>query len=391
MLLGFTTWFVVFVMQSKLGFSKGFRTFRIMNKGQQHAETLITGLIWMLLILYPIFGAGSGAQTDWDQVYREWIQLIPFFLIFIIHHFILFPQLVLNRRYGWYALLILAVIVGISLLSPMKRFIIEWLNLTQQPATLPPEGDFPWSQGPHLPPIKPLGLFYSIIISLMIVGFDAAILLSMNWYRSDREKQRAEKERLGAELAFLRNQVSPHFFMNTLNNIHALIDENQELAKESVIRLSKLMRYLLYEADAAQVPLKKEVEFLQSYIDLMRLRFSEKLRLHIHMPDEVPAVSVAPMLTIAFVENAFKHGVSYQHPSEINIALQYYPGRLVFDVRNTLHEAKEQDLGGVGLSNIRKRLELLYGKNYQLDIVTAEKLFSVHLIIPIDEDQSNRD
>ncbi len=149
--------------------------------------------------------------------------------------------------------------------------------------------------------------------------------MMVRWSKLEQEKTLLEKENVQNQLAFLRNQVSPHFFMNTLNNIHALIDVDTEEAKEAIIKLSKLMRHLLYDSQAELVPLAKEMEFIQSYINLMKLRFSEKVKINLSIPDQLPDKSIPPFLFTSFVENAFKHGISYQNSSFIDIVFLYKP------------------------------------------------------------------
>ena len=133
-----------------------------------------------------------------------------------------------------------------------------------------------------------------LIFSVLIVGFDTGLLSGLRWIGAENEKVRLEKENVATQLTLLRTQVSPHFFMNTLNNIHALVDSNTEEAKEAIIKLSKMMRYLLYETETEKTTLKKEVEFLESYINLMKLRFSEKVRITMNLPAVVPEASIPP-------------------------------------------------------------------------------------------------
>ena len=187
------------------------------------------------------------------------------------------------------------------------------------------------------------------------------------------------------QLAFLRNQISPHFFMNTLNNIHALIDINTEDAKESVIKLSKLMRYLLYDSDHGKVPLSKEVEFIRSYVELMKLRYSDKVLINLSFPEIIPSMDISPMLFTSIVENAFKYGVSYQHESFIDILMNTDVNDLHFRIRNSVHlsEGKENESGGIGLVNLQKRLDLIYGKNHSITTAQSNDIFEINIRIPL--------
>jgi sensor histidine kinase YesM len=178
--------------------------------------------------------------------------------------------------------------------------------------------------------------------------------------------------------------------MNTLNNIHALVDIDGERAKDTIVELSKLMRYALYEGARQRVPLGRDVEFLQSYVKLMRLRFTDKVDIVVDIPSELPEREIPPMIFITFVENAFKHGISYRQESFIHVRLDVQPSRLVFVCQNSKvrREAVKpgQQLareGGVGLTNVQRRLQLLYGDQYRLDIDDQAETYNITLEIPL--------
>ena len=202
--------------------------------------------------------------------------------------------------------------------------------------------------------------------------------------RDERQLKEMEKENLRTQLVNLKDQINPHFFMNTLNNIHALIDVDTEQAKEVLIELSKLMRYVLYESNSEKLPLKRELDFLRSYVALMSIRYTDELDLKLDIPEDVPDVLIPPMLSVSFVENAFKHGVSYQHPSFIHISIKPGVDNVYFSVLNSCFKETVKEEGGIGIENTRKRLDLIYKENYSLDIVKKDNQFSVILIIPFE-------
>ncbi|MDA3890034.1 MAG: histidine kinase [Salinivirgaceae bacterium] len=255
-------------------------------------------------------------------------------------------------------------------LSPSGRG-LDTKNPNRRPPLQHPPGQFP----PYV------SVF---LVSALILGFDTGIKASMKW--TEREKQLAllENESVQNQLAFLKNQISPHFFMNTLNNIHALIDIDTEEAKESIIKLSKLMRYLLYESEEGKVPLVKEFEFINSYVNLMKLRFSEKVKIDLNFSEKIPDKLIPPMLFTSLIENAFKHGISYKEESFIQIDFLTTESRIVFEIRNKKTEtANDSKHSGIGIENTKKRLDLLYGNNYQMDIIENNDDFMVNLTIPI--------
>lgn len=194
----------------------------------------------------------------------------------------------------------------------------------------------------------------------------------------------AEKENAESQLAFLRNQVSPHFFMNTLNNIHSLIDIEKEEAKETIIRLSKLMRHLLYDSEVEEIAIQKEIEFVRNYVDLMRLRYSEKVNINLDIQPDIPEKTIPPLLFTSFVENAFKHGISYQHDSYIFITFSHQNNKLLFRIENSNYKNEiDEGPSGIGIENARKRLDLLYGNLYSLKIEEKKLVYIVNLSIPL--------
>ena len=171
--------------------------------------------------------------------------------------------------------------------------------------------------------------------------------------------------------------------MNTLNNIHALVDIDPAKAQETILELSKMMRFILYEGDKNGVSLSREMEFIKTYISLMRLRYSDKVTINVNLPAEVPERNIPPLMLISFVENAFKHGISYQHPSFIDIQVAVDKEHLKFLCRNSKAEKPNQEKGGVGLQNVKQRLQLLFDDNYTLNIQDRPEAYQVELIIPL--------
>ena len=230
----------------------------------------------------------------------------------------------------------------------------------------------------------------NFIISILVVGVGAAVKMVSQWLNEESRRKDLEKEQLKTELALLRHQVSPHFFMNTLNNIHALIDINTEDAKNSIIQLSTMMRYLLYDTAHGQTTLKKEVAFIESYIVLMQLRFPKKVTVSLSVPQNIQDIEIPPMLFISFLENAFKHGVSYQAESFVSFHIEQAGDRLKCIIRNSKGENKEsidESYSGIGMANIKKSLKLLYGNDYSLHIQENENDFEVQLTIPVYENK----
>lgn len=369
-------------------------------------------LIWTLLLLFPLISNNQNGEMMWNRVFGDWIRFAPFLVIFFIHHFALLPILVSKKKKILYLTLALGLIFVISIVTPNLRFLNELLQdlgpprLEPQGPPLDPMGTRPPE---HMPPDGRIGgprpmqslMFYNVLVSFMLVGFDAAINIAGDWFKQERRSKEIENNQIQTELAFLRNQVSPHFFMNTLNNIHALIADDQDKAQDAVIRLSKLMRYLLYET-GDKVPLSKELEFISSYFDLMRLRYDEKVKIDLDIPSLIPSYKIHPLLAISFIENAFKHGISYQEASFVKVSVDVIGGDIEFRISNSTgrHESGPEDPStgrhgrasiqetgsGIGQNNVMKQLTTLYGNNFSLDIREENNSYFVYLKIPLSDD-----
>ena len=230
----------------------------------------------------------------------------------------------------------------------------------------------------------------ALIILILMIGMNLGVKFYFKTSKEAKDMQLLEKKNLEQQLEYLKYQINPHFFMNTLNNIHALVDIEPEEAKYSILELSKMMRYVLHDGAKGQVMLKKDIEFLKHYIALMKLRYTDKVKIHFDAPDNLVDKPVPPMLFITFVENAFKHGVSYKKASFIEVGINTTEERVSFTCRNSKAGNKHEGPGGVGLANTRQRLELIYGSDYTLNIDDGEDTYHVNLDIPFLAPEHNK-
>jgi sensor histidine kinase YesM len=226
--------------------------------------------------------------------------------------------------------------------------------------------------------------FFNFLIYLFIFALSTAYQLIKDKVKSDKLIQEKQNEALKTELSLLRSQVSPHFMFNVLNNMVSLARKQSDLLEPSLIKLSSLMRYMLYEADEEKVSIEKEMDYLQSYIDLQQQRFGKKVQVKVHMHTMDNQYRLEPMLLIPFVENAFKHGTGMIEDAQIDIDLEAEKNILQFTVSNKYNplsaEIKDKT-SGIGLTNVKRRLNLLYGKNHSLMISTNNNWFVVSLKI----------
>ncbi len=345
-------------------------------------ELLLYCFIWLLVFAVPFFNERNLDQIDWKGLVGNWAHLVKYLAIFLLNVYLLVPRFLFMKRYRSYVagtIVVIAFVLGMdtAIPHPVPRSSSEGSRSSDELMRVLPEN-------PRKPPVM---IFVdNIIIAILTIGAGTASKLVTKWLDEEKLRKDLEKEQLKTNLALLRQQVSPHFFMNTLNNIHALIDINTEDAKDAIVRLSTLMRYLLYDSAQGLVSLKKEIEFIRSFISLMQLRFSDKVRITVVLPEQIPDVQIPPMLFISLLENAFTHGVSYQAPSYINIEMAVLEHALLCSMKNSRHATKtsqNDEYSGIGLDNIRQSLNLLYNDEYKLSITELEHEFEVNLKIPI--------
>lgn len=350
---------------------------------QTKQETIIYTIMWTVLFASPLVSLlFSQEDTSMDSLMLKrslidsWVNLLAFLIVFLIHNYVLAPIIVKHKRVKTY-LMACVVLIGVFQLAqcahrPNGQPLISGTDM-RIPPPRPPKG---------APPVDKHDLSMFIIVVMMI----GANLGVKAYFQSEEEKKHLAKlkeQSLKQELDYLRYQINPHFIMNTLNNIHALVDIDPEQAKDSIVDMSRMMRYLLYESDNHCVSLNKAIVFLKKYLNLMKLRYTDMVNVNLDVPESCSEdIALVPLVFIPFVENAFKHGVSYDKPSTINIDIEKKGDRLLFHCNNTKSNAKHE-YGGVGLSNVTKRLELIYGNDYSLDINDGEETYDVVLNLPV--------
>jgi hypothetical protein len=357
---------------------------KALSPGIRKIELLIYVLVWAFVFTVPYFSERGSGHLDWNILAGHWVNLSGFLIIFLANVYILVPRFLFKKRYLIYFILI----AGLILLVIAAKIIIDpaFLQNTAPGLNFSTDGFRPPAMNSQNQ--KPLFMVFAdnLIICLLIVGAGTTIKLMSKWLNEERLRKDAEKEQLKTNLALLRHQVSPHFFMNTLNNIHSLIEIDSEKAQDAVVRLSTLMRYLLYDSAQNTIELKKEIEFINSFISLMQLRHSDEVEVTVVIPDQVPDTKIPPMLFISLLENAFKHGVSYPHKSYIYFELRVSSTFLTCIIKNSKHKIAanyQGEYSGIGLDNIKESLKLLYEDKFQLNIRDKESEFEVELKIPL--------
>ena len=326
-------------------------------------------VFWTIWIAFP-FVTNPG-----NERFREFsIAMLPVTLtqipLFLLNSEWLIPKVYRKQGVGTYLIYLLLLLI---LYSTAQLILKEWIV---PDALLRRHWD----------------VFWSVVPALFILAISTGYGFIFYQIKQDQAAQEAKQEHLKSELSFLRSQISPHFIFNILNSIVYLIRSKSSQAESVTIQLSELMRYMLYEASDDQVPIEKEIEYLKNYIELQRIRFGDDVEIKVAIEGQPSNQLIEPMLLIPFVENSFKHGVGLIKDPIIEIILNIHGQHLEFQVKNRItpdsSDAKDRD-SGIGLKNVKRRLELLYPNLHNLDIHSSGTWFEVNLNLELSVKQKN--
>lgn len=384
--------------------------FEVMKNLFWHKSPLVRNVLWLPLILAaPAFVALSYFDGDGDRSIDTGHIIgfvLPFVALYVIHDLLLVRPLFMRGKIKAY---IVSVILLLGLFGLMSSQ--HMLQPDKSPAGVeaglghehhgpppghaasrhdrhgPPHDHGPGKRGHHKGP-SPLAL--DMTIALLLVGSNLAIAFFTKYARQREQMIAGEKERLQIELEYLKAQINPHFLMNTLNNIHGMVEIDPLIAQQMIVELSRLMRYVLYEGQRPLITLDEEIKFITSYVTLMSKRYSgKKITIDMRLPEDADAaIKLPPLLFIVIIENAFKHGISYLAPSwfRIVMSVDHHNHTLTLDCANSRHDfSAESDSGcnGIGLDNLSKRLQLLFGQEYELTVDVSDRAsYHVNLTIP---------
>lgn len=301
------------------------------------------------------------------------IRLVVTVLLFYLNYFFLVPKFLLKKKTAIYIVFCL-LIVGVSGVFINFYFSPE----PAMPIPLAREEGIRIKVG-HSIPMPPLFTIFNLCIPIFISAF---LRIYVEWKRNEDLRKKVENEKVSSELQFLKTQLNPHFLFNSLNAIYSLSVKGSPSTSGTIISLSELMRYMLYEADRDKVPLEKEVEYIKNYVQLQRLRLSDSANVKLKISGQDKGKEIAPLLFISFIENAFKYGTDYKGSTYVDIALLITENTVQLRVENIIgvHRQKKKD-SGVGLENTKNRLCLLYPDSHELSITDNGKTYKVDLTL----------
>ncbi len=326
-------------------------------------------LFWLAFLLLLLYFDESGSSNS-ARLFNELVNTGFYALIVYFNLFYLIPNYLTRKRFGTYLMLLL---LATFIITPLRVIFFY----------------FRFQAEPHLQQglIGNLDLYF--VLTFTVGGISTVLQIVTDWFRNLREKQELQTQTMQSELRFLKSQINPHFLFNTLNNLYALTLKKDDKAPEIVIKLSEMMRYMLYECNEKRVPLKKEVNYLKNYLDLERLRQHDNIRINFHVEGLIGDQQIAPLLLIPFLENSFKHGLNTQlREGFVDIILLIDEKSVDFQIENskgqTIASPDNRPSGGIGLVNVRRRLNLLYPDRYELRVSNNPNTFAVHLSINLE-------
>lgn len=356
-----------------------------MNKRTKYNSLIVLFniLIWCLIafVLHYLTSENNGIEDDLRLVKTMTIIVV----VFYFNYYVLIPYFLSKRKFKYYGLSILALLLVVFAASYYTELPFDNVRFEHFPA--PP--DFPVNKS-HPPKSIAISLGILVLVTVSI-AVSTGVRGTKEWFKNENQLKEIENKKLLAELSFLKAQINPHFFFNTLNGIYALARQKSDKTPEVIMMLSVLMRYIIYDAKARRVPLKKELSHISNFIDLQKIRLSEMVKIDYRIKGNPKDIMIEPLLFSVLVENAFKHGIDYSKRNTIKIHLDIEDNMLHFIVSNPVVAPKKKmtkfgdEEEGIGLDNIKKRLELLYPNHHELIIFENQSLYTVELRLILED------
>lgn len=367
-------------------------------------ESLVYLAMGLVLAMAPVATMYIKASThadltfEWTEIIHVWMVYAIFLVPFLVHNYLIAPLLIYRHRKRIYFLSVLVLIVlffayqrwqrpqrpkpfGQHRMEIVDAVVGNKSGVWPKPRNPRPE-DHP--AGHVRPPFffEQMDILNTIVL-VLILGMNLGVKLYFKQERDRKTLLALERQNLEQQLEYLKFQINPHFFMNTLNNIHALVDIDPEQAKKSIVVLSRMMRYLLYDGNSRLIPLEKELLFIRHYIELMRMRYTDRVRITVSVPEQVPEAKLPPLVLFTFVENAFKHGITYKRDCFIDILVDATTDQLHLRLKNSKADKSNEEQGGVGLTNLIQRLDLIYKGRYTLTVDDEPDTYESNITIPL--------
>lgn len=328
--------------------------------------------LWLLLLCLPIAFSSHDTFDFYRYLKFNLIPLLFHCLLFYGNYLFIINRFLFNKKQVQFVIInLVLVIIAALLVYLLKDMVVKYQAMQ------------PTNSGSHWQSSR--RIYKDLLSMIMPVVVSIAARTTEKWSEQEAEKKEKEKESLKSELQHLKYQLQPHFFFNSLNTIYALVENSPQLAQETIHNLSSMMRYMLYDTDKEKVALSEEIDFMKQYIGLMKLRISENTSIEANFPDNTNGYTVTPLLFISLIENAFKHGISAGKSSQIFFSIEIKNNTLTFEAQNTNCPKlnNDQSGSGIGLVNLKKRLELSYPGKHSITNMVEGNLYKATLKIEI--------
>ena len=315
---------------------------------------------------------GSYFDDYWYSLKSNLVEFPIHIIVIYINVYYLIPKFILRKKYRTYVFLLLLMLIMVYLVRTGLNYLLVTKDI--------------WPEAEDPTKFMELNHIIAVVLGeLYVIGFVSAIKLVLDWAIEKRRNEDLAKLQMSTELKYLRTQIQPHFFFNTLNNLYALTLKKSDNAPRLVIKLSNMMQYILYEVKSSKASLLKEIGHINNFIDIERLRFDDKVDSEMDITGNIEDVIVPPLLFLSFVENCFKHGMKENDNLRINMSFDISNnGYLEFTLVNSFNPKKTQDDSiGIGNENAKRRLKLLFLNNYILDSKIEGENYKLFLKIPI--------
>ncbi|MFC2109137.1 sensor histidine kinase [Bacteroidota bacterium] len=329
---------------------------------------------WVCYFTFNVIRWGSYFDDYWYSLKSNLVEFPLHIIVVYIHIYILIPRFILNKKYKQYFLFLIILFGCHYIVRTGLNYLLVTKNI--------------WPEAEGMQQSFTFNHIVAVVLGeIYVVSLATTFKLIFDWVYELNRVEDLQKIQLKTELDFLKSQIQPHFFFNTLNNLYALTLEKSDVAPSVVLKLSDIMQYVLYEVKEPKVRLFTAINYIQNYLDLERLRYGDKIHSNMDIIGNIEDVKVPPLLFLPFIENCFKHGTNNSDRIDLNISFEHVQDKwLIFKVENSFDQnfkKNNKPVHGIGIKNVKRRLELLFKNNYEFHTTIVDQKFCVFLKIPI--------
>lgn len=328
-------------------------------------------MFWLGYFLFNVIRWGSYFNDYWYSIKSNLVEFPLHIIIVYFNIYVLYPRFLLKKKYLHFFVWFTATLIAHYITRTGLNYLLVTENIW--PEAVGHQRAFTFN---HIVAVS-TGEVY-------VIALVSTIKLTIDWILEKRRNHELQQEQLKTELRFLKSQIQPHFFFNTLNNLYALSIEKSDAAPQMILKLSDIMQYVLYDANQPAIALRKEINYIHSYLELEKLRYGNRFLSDIEIEGNIEGVRVPPLLFLPFIENCFKHGTRESDFTNVHIGFQHQKNQLLFEVVNNFCKDNNQMVKhGIGIKNVQQRLDLLYKDQYQLHTYIENNNYFVKLKLPL--------